>query len=172
MADLIIKDGRLLADDWQILTREQAEASPLPSGRLVLPLAVWLAGGEALAERPETGVWLDSHEDPAPLAPWLDRLPVVAVRFPRLGDGRGYSIARRLRGRLGYAGELRAFGEVLRDQFEPLTRCGFDALQPPAGRYARHQLAAALAAGRAFSQPYQAAVIPVQPLFRRVARGA
>ena len=83
-----------------------------------------------------TGVWLGPDDDVAPLLPWLATLPLIAIRFPVFTDGRGYSLARLLRGRHGYAGELRAVGDVLRDQLYFLQRCGFDSFalradQPP-----------------------------------------
>src|SRR5699024_1280062 len=92
--------------------------------------------------------------------------------FPKFADGRGYSIATLLRTRHGYAGELRAIGEVLRDQFDYLSRCGFDALQPAPGRYTPAQLQAALAGLATFSTPYQASATHPQPLFRRAHRRA
>jgi uncharacterized protein (DUF934 family) len=81
-------------------------------------------------------VWLGPDDDVAPLLPWLATLPLIAIRFPVFTDGRGYSLARLLRGRHGYAGELRAVGDVLRDQLYFLQRCGFDSFalradQPP-----------------------------------------
>jgi len=169
MAELITQ-GQLRDDDWQRLPAERADA--LPSGRLIVPLSRWLAQREPLRARPHTGVWLAGDEDPAVLAEDVERLPLIAVQFVRAGDGRGYSIGVQLRRRYGFRGELRAVGEVLRDQFEALTRCGFDALQPPAGRYTPAQLAQWLPLTPWFSAPYQASVIPDQPLYRRVARAA
>ena len=81
-------------------------------------------------------MWPGPDDDVAPLLPWLATLPLIAIRFPVFTDGRGYSLARLLRGRHGYAGELRAVGDVLRDQLYFLQRCGFDSFalradQPP-----------------------------------------
>ena len=78
-------------------------------------------------------------------------------------DGRGYSIARLLRERYGWRGELRAIGDVLRDQLFYLTRCGFDAFELRAGQDAQ----AALTALADFSEAYQSSVERPQPLFRR-----
>jgi len=88
---------------------------------------------------------------------------VVAVNFPKYADGRGYSIARLLRERYGYTGELRAVGEVARDHLHAMAQCGFDAFQLRAGEDAQ----AALAAFGDFSESYQATAARPQPLFRR-----
>src|SRR5690606_21456858 len=119
-----------------------------------------------------SGVWLAGDEDPADIADDLTALPVIGVNFPRFADGRGYSIATLLRSRYGYTGELRAIGDVLRDQFNYLARCGFDALQPAEGRYSEAQLEAALASFDDFAEPYQASVAISNPLFRRMQRAA
>ena len=70
---------------------------------------------------------LESGDDPASVADRLARAARVEVSFPKFGDGRGYSIARLLRSRYGYRGELRAVGQVARDNLHFLERCGFDA---------------------------------------------
>ena len=108
-------------------------------------------------------MWLDSHEEPAAIAGDLDRFALVAVNFPKFGDGRGYSIARLLRERYGYKGELRAIGEVVRDHLFFMARCGFDAFllrddQDPEE---------ALTAFGDFSDSYQSTVDRPLPLFRR-----
>jgi uncharacterized protein (DUF934 family) len=113
-------------------------------------------------------VWLAPADDPAALAPWIDRLRVVAVDFPKFTDGRGYSIAFLLRTRLGYRGELRAIGDVLPDQLAYMKRVGFDAFALRADRKAGH----ALAALAAFSEAYQGSVDQPLPAFRRHHRPA
>jgi len=170
----IIKNGQIVVDDWQVLRLaegESAESVEIPAGKLLVPLAVWQARQAELAGR-EVGVWLDSAEPAEALAADLARLPVVAVNFPKFTDGRGYSIATLLRTRYGYAGELRAIGNVLRDQFFFYARCGFDALQPEEGRYTDAQLEAALASFHDFTEPYQAAVDRPAPVWRRINRSA
>ena len=74
-------------------------------------------------------VRLEPGDDARDLLPHLERLQLVEVNFPVFGDGRGYSSARILR-EAGYAGELRAVGEVLIDQIAAMRRCGFDAFAP------------------------------------------
>ena len=76
-----------------------------------------------------TAVRLESDEDARKLVPFLDRLALIEVAFPAFRDGRGYSAARILR-EAGYAGELRAAGDVLVDQLPHMRRCGFDAFAP------------------------------------------
>ena len=119
----IIKNGALVPDRWQRV--EAGAALPADDAPLILPLPMWLAhrGGRDPAL---SGVWLAPDDDPDALLPALAELPVIAIHFPVFTDGRGYSLARLLRGRHGYRGELRAFGDVLRDQMYFLRCCGFD----------------------------------------------
>ncbi|MBD5803043.1 hypothetical protein AZOA_24760 [Azoarcus sp. Aa7] len=169
----VIQNGRIASSGWQILSvaeGEDAAAVAIPAGRVIVPLAAWLARREELAARGDVGVWFASNEGPEALADDIGRVAVIAVNFPKFVDGRGYSTAALLRTRYGYTGQLIAFGEVLRDQFDYLTRCGFDTLQPREGRYTDAQLDAAVASLADFPTPYQASVLHPQPLFRRVAR--
>ena len=78
---------------------------------VLVPLAQW----PARRGEPRVGVLLDPVDDPAALCGDLASIPVIAVNFPKFTDGRGYSIAFLLRKRLGYKGELRAVGDVLRE---------------------------------------------------------
>lgn len=114
---------------------------------------------------PEPGeaLRLDPHDDPAEFAARLGAVARVEVRFPKFTDGRGYSLARLLRERLGYRGELRAVGDVQRDQLYYLSRVGFDAFLLREGEDPE----AALAALGDFSEAYQASVERPLPLFRR-----
>lgn len=94
----------------------------------LVPLARWLEWREAgHMPHPGSGVWLEPDDEFDALLPDLDRLTLIAVNFPVFTDGRGYSVARLLRERHGYRGELRAVGDVLRDQLYFMRRCGFDA---------------------------------------------
>lgn len=170
----LIKNQQILDDTWQVLTPEDgadAATVAVPAGQWIVPLAVWQAQ-PALAARGDVAPLLEGADDPAELADQLGTLSLVAVNFPRFVDGRGYSIATLLRSRYGYTGELRAIGDVLRDQFNYFTRCGFDALQPPVGKYTDAQLGAALASLKDFTDPYQASAAFRDPLFRRHARHA
>ena len=162
----IIRNGAVVADDWQVL-RPSAEAplafESLPSGRLLVPLAFWLGHAERLLERGDAAPWLAGNEEPATLQPWLDKLALVAVDFPKFTDGRGFSIAFLLRSRLGYKGELRAIGDVLADQLFFLRRVGFDAYAVRADKDIRK----ALALLAPFSDVYQGSFDNPVPAFRR-----
>lgn len=132
---------RVIADDRWTLVREASSLADVPDGEpVIVPLKLWLERRAALIARGEVGVWLAPHEDPAALAADVARLPVIAVDFPAFTDGRGYSHARLLRSRLGFAGELRAVGDVQRDQLYYLSQCGFDAFSVREDRTAEHAL--------------------------------
>jgi len=99
-------------------------------GCISLPLAKLIEGADALlARNQQIGVRLSPDDDPHDLTPYLDRIALIEVDFPKYTDGRGYSQAQLLRRRLGYTGELRAVGHVLRDQILYMNRSGFDAYQ-------------------------------------------
>ena len=120
----ILLDGAIVDDPWHWALPDGAP--PVAGTRSILSLDAWRAAGRPTAG---TGVWLAPDDDPAALLPELPTLPVVAIHFPVFTDGRGYSIARLLRQRLHYTGEIRAVGDVLRDQVHPLHRSGFNAFQ-------------------------------------------
>ena len=106
----------------------------LPPGDVILSLARFQADGEALlSEGRAVGVRLKPDEDVEALAYDLPRIAVVALAFPKFLDGRHYSNARILRQRLGFGRELRACGDVLREQAGLMLRCGFDAFEPADG---------------------------------------
>jgi uncharacterized protein (DUF934 family) len=131
---------------------------------LIAPLALLKVRGKELFDRAgRTGAVIEPHEDPAALAALLSRLSLVAVRFPKFGDGRGYSIARLLRERYGYRGELRAMGDVLRDQLLFMKRSGFDSFDLRDDQDPDE----ALAAFAELSEQYQSSSTEPQPLFRR-----
>jgi uncharacterized protein (DUF934 family) len=106
---------------------------------------------------------LEPQDDPATVAARLPKVSWVEINFPKFGDGRGFSIARLLRERYGYKGELRAVGQVARDHLHYMEQCGFDAFLLRDGE----DVAEALAAFDDFSEHYQASVAQPVPLFRR-----
>jgi len=167
----IIKNARIVDDAWQtfkLAEGDTAETIALPTTPTLVPLAVWQARrDELLARQTPFGLWLDSHEGPEEIADDLDRFALIAVNFPKFADGRGYSTARLLRERYGYRGELRAIGDVQRDQLFLLRRCGFDAFAVRADKDIRD----ALDGLDAFSERYQSAVDEPLPLFRRRTAG-
>ncbi len=160
----IAEGGRIVDDVW--LTVETAEALQLaPEGAPVLVTHdLWSSERDWLIARgTRVGVVLEPNEDPATLVDDLPRLSMIAIRFPKFTDGRGYSIARLLRERYGYRGSLRAVGDVLRDQLFYMLRCGFDSFVM---RHDDH-LAGALSAYRDFTEAYQTSVDRPLPLFAR-----
>jgi uncharacterized protein (DUF934 family) len=103
----------------------------VPPGDVVVSLARFQREGRGLlAQGRNVGVRLASDEAPEALILDLPRLAVLALSFPKFRDGRAYSAARVARERLGFAGELRAMGDVLLEMAHPLVRCGFDAFEP------------------------------------------
>ncbi|PMR75615.1 DUF934 domain-containing protein [Billgrantia endophytica] len=157
-----IHQGRPAEDRWALIRDLE---TPLPDTVAIVPLARWRerAGDERLA--PLLGS--DTELTPA-LAAELADAPLIAIDFPRFTDGRGYSLARLLRERHGFTGEIRAVGDVLVDQVFFLTRCGFDALSLREDQW----LEDALNALNAFSRAYQPAVDEPEPLFRHRLREA
>ncbi|HZT62647.1 MAG TPA: DUF934 domain-containing protein [Burkholderiales bacterium] len=162
----LIKEQRIVADSWRLLSRgPKGELPEAPAqGDVIVPLALWLERREIFLAYPgKLGVWLDANEGPESIAADLQRFALVAVNFPKFGDGRGYSIARLLRERYGYKGELRAIGDVLHDHLHFMKQCGFDAFALREDQDAQ----AALAALDTFSDGYQTSVLRPIPLFQR-----
>lgn len=165
----IIRNNAIVADDWVVLRPEKGTAPDsvnVPDGKVIVPLTVWQAQRETLKARPALGVWLASDERPEELKEDISQFQVIAVDFPKFSDGRGYSTAYNLRARLGYTGELRAIGDVLRDQMFYLQRVGFDAFAPRADR----SIEDALKGLSDFSVKYQTSWDEKNPLFRRAER--
>ncbi len=166
---MMIRNKTIVEDDWQVLRlhdQETAETITVPDGKVIVPLKVWLEQRAALLSRNDIGVWFASNDRPEDLAEDVHRFTVIAVDFPKFSDGRGYSIAYNLRARLGYSGELRAIGDVLRDQLFYLRRVGFDAFEPRPDR----NINDALKGFDDFSEVYQTSFDQKQPLFRRIVR--
>lgn len=159
----VIKQREIIEDSWELLP----EGAPVPeAGDVILSLAEWNRDPAGHAGRAgQTGVRLKSDETPQQIES-LELLPLIAIEFPKFADGRGYSSARLLRERFDYQGELRAVGDVLRDQLFYMARCGFDSFALKPGK----DIEGALSAFEDFSVTYQAAVDDRRPLFRRVPR--
>jgi uncharacterized protein (DUF934 family) len=132
----------------------QRKIAELPEDERIVPLAQW---------KGEPGIVLSTADDPAAIAADLDRISTIVIEFPQFTDGRGYSTARLLRERYGFKGEIRAAGEVLRDNLFYLSRCGFDSFVLSD----QSKLDEALSGLSDFSDGYQASVERPQPLFRR-----
>jgi uncharacterized protein (DUF934 family) len=151
-------------DGWTFLKDDE----PVPaSGDVVVSAARFLRQeAELIGRAGRLGAQLEPTDDVYELGPHARVLALVAVNFPKFGDGRGYSHARLLRERYGYGGELRAIGEVLADQLFYMQRVGFDAFQLVDGK----DVTAAIRAFEDFSVTYQADVHEKRPLFRRIER--
>jgi uncharacterized protein (DUF934 family) len=159
----VIKTRALIDDDWALLPPN----TPVPeTGDVIVSLAQWNANHDSFQRRPgKVGLLLKSDEEPEDIQALL-QLALIAIEFPRFTDGRGYTSARLLRDRLHFEGELRAVGDVLRDQLFYMARCGIDSFALKAGKDAE----GALEAFRDFSITYQAAADDPRPLFRRIQR--
>jgi uncharacterized protein (DUF934 family) len=154
-------DGRYeTAEDFWIDVADEV-ATPA-EGAVILSLARFQAEGDALlAAGRAVGVRIQPDEEVEALAYDLPRLALVAPVFPKYRDGRAYTSARLLRQRLGFRGEVRAVGDVLREQAMHMVRCGFDAFAPADGSTPEEW---AHAAGR-FRHVYQRAADARAPVF-------
>lgn len=122
----LVKNNTIVADDFVRVADEDS----IPDGAVLLPAARFLVDPEGVLKRnAKVGVIWPNNKPIAELTPYLDRLAAIALVFPTFRDGRGYSQARLLRERFGFRGELRATGQVLRDQFVFMLRAGFDAFE-------------------------------------------
>lgn len=164
----------IVDDAWTVLrgeegaapTEEQIAAAAASDAPVLFPLAVWKAHRDGLlASRAadNTGIWLAPDDEPADAESEFGRIALLAVDFPVFRDGRGFSTAYLLRSRYGWKGELRAIGDVLRDQLNFMKRCGFDAFAVRADK----NIEDAIKGFSEFTVAYQAAVDEPLPLFRR-----
>ena len=163
---IVIKGRKVVTDNWLLLECAADGTPPAvpPAGDVIVPLPLWQAQrGQLLARPARLGLRLEPHDDPAAIDADLGLFGVIAVNFPTFSDGRGYSIARLLRERYRYHGELRAIGEAVRDHLFFMASCGFDAFQLRDDQDPE----VALTAFTDFSEAYQTSVARPQPLFRR-----
>ena len=123
----LVKGGIIVADEFVHL----ADDAEIPAaGAVLIPAARFLADPEAaLSRNGRTGVIWPNNRDVDELVPYLEKLAAVGLVFPIFRDGRAYTQARLLRERHRYKGELRATGQILRDQFVFMMRAGFDAFE-------------------------------------------
>ncbi|WP_137818849.1 DUF934 domain-containing protein [Pseudomonas sp. 2FG] len=151
-------------DSWNLVREAEGE---LPTGLLILSLERWEARQDEAVLCGERfsldGLLLSPDDEVERLKPWLGVLPLIAVDFPSFRDGRGYSQAYLLRTRLGWRGELRAVGDVLRDQLSHMRQCGFDAFAVREDKSVED----ALKGLAGISVQYGRSVLEPRPLFRR-----
>ncbi|AZS52062.1 DUF934 domain-containing protein [Entomomonas moraniae] len=160
----IIKDAQVVNDNWQLLSIETTLDDISAQDNVILPLSLWLENKSQLENRQEkTGVWLNSAEEIESIAKNVTAIPLIALEFPSFTDGRHYSSARILRERYHYQGEIRAIGDVLKDQLFAMHRCGFNSFVIKQGKDINN----ALLGLNDFSETYQAAVVQPLPLFKR-----
>src|ERR1700730_10895184 len=162
---LLLECGRIVRDSWQKL----ADDAALPSGPCIVNLSR-LQQGEAVRTAPHLrlGVVLPVDQPAEVLAPYLNRLSLVAVNFPTFRDGRGFTQARSLREHLAFSGVIRATGNILPDQYAFLLRCGITTVEMQDGS----DPAAWQKAADHFSLAYQPSVLkePVLSGLRRAIR--
>jgi uncharacterized protein (DUF934 family) len=158
----IIRDGAIVVDDWQHL---EDSAGALPDGNIIVSFGRWQADRDALGARRSGGVGVRIGGDQPidELVEDLSYLSLVALEFPSFKDGRCLSHARVLRERYDFSGELRAVGDVLRDQMFYMHRVGINAFEPRPDR----RLEDALDALKDFSVAYQPAADGAIPVWRR-----
>ncbi len=136
----------------------------VPGKNLIVPFKFWQQFNDELpGYSGAIAIWLDSDEQAGQIGDRLHELPLVALNFPVFSDGRSYSNARELRQRFAYNGEIRAFGDVLRDQLYYMSQCGFDTFDLRADQ----DVAICLQAFEDFATGYQATIVEPTPLFRR-----
>lgn len=161
----LIKDRAIVEDSWVLL--KLADDGSLPevptTGEILVPLALWQAQKETLLQRGKVGVWLAADQEPELILDDLAKLPVIALDFPAFTDGRAFTSARLLRERFAYTGEIRAIGDVFRDQLWYMSRCGFNAYAIKEGK----DIEDALEGLNDFTEAYQVSVERQEPLFRR-----
>ena len=157
----IIKDKQIQEDSWQLVSKDATEN--LPAGDIIVPVEFWTENKDSLTNRDGgVAVWIDAGEEAESITNDLGSVGFVAINFPAFTDGRGYSYARLLRERYGYEGEIRAIGDVLQDQLQAMTRCGFNSFALKDGK----DIETALAGIQTINEPYQAGT-DLPPLFRR-----
>lgn len=161
----LIKDGSIVDDSYSFVAANEDGSLPaLPASPVLVKLPVWKQHRDALLAHPHAkGVQLAPDEFAEALADDLDKLELVAIEFPAFADGRGYSTAYILRGRLGFKGELRAVGDVLKDTLFYQQRSGFNAFLIKADKDVQD----ALAGLQTFQSPYQGNASNPAPLYQR-----
>ena len=165
---VIVDDVRtvLRGAEGQPVSEAQVAEAAQGQAPVLFPLSAWLAHKDGLlAGRAAdvTGIWLAPEDEPADAQAALAHVAVVAVDFPVFRDGRGFSTAYLLRTRYQWKGQLRAIGDVLRDQLNFMKRCGFDTYAVRADK----SVDDALKGFTEFTVAYRASVDEPLPLFRR-----
>ena len=156
----LINQSAILDNNWAFI---ESVESALPAGSIIIPASYWLENKASLASRTDIGIWLDSDAEIELYIKEIAELPLIAINFPAFANGRGYSLARLIKERTEFKGELRAIGDVLLDQLFFMKRCGFNTFLLKEGLSAEK----ALEYLETFADPYQLAYDKPSPLFRR-----
>ena len=162
----LIKNGELIQDNWTVLREATGPdiLTAVPGKNFIVPLDFWKMYQAKLESYfGDIAIWLDSDENVNDIGSDLKQFALIALNFPVFSDGRSYTNARELRQHLNYEGEIRAIGDVLRDQMFYMARCGFDSFE------IRHDQDpdACLSAFNDFQTGYQSSIDEPNPLFRR-----
>ena len=162
----LIKNGELVQDNWTVLREATGPdvLTAVPGKNFIVPLEFWKMYQDKLEDYfGDIAIWLDSDENVNDIGSDLRQFTLIALNFPVFSDGRSYTNARELRQHLNYEGEIRAIGDVLRDQMFYMARCGFNSFE------IRHDQDpdACLSAFNDFQTGYQSSIDEPNPLFRR-----
>jgi uncharacterized protein (DUF934 family) len=158
----VIKHRKIVEDDWQRL-KELAPDQPLPMGKVIVPWSYWLSNREKLvAHGGKYAVCISGEQETEEVARDLEYFDLIALEFPVFRDGRCLTHARLLRERFAYQGELRAVGDVLRDQLFFMERCGIDSYEVRADK----NIEDALQAFSEFTVKYQTAADQSVPVYK------
>lgn len=157
----LIKEGQIAQDSWRTLSDDE---SVIGNGPIIISFERWRDGRDALKRHNgPLGIRMKSDQPPELIVDDLDRFDLIALEFPTLADGRAFSYARLLRERHGFKGEIRAVGDVFKDQLYFMQRCGFSSFELPAGR----DPVDAMKALKSFSVVYSPAADGASPAYRR-----
>lgn len=160
---VIIKNNQVIEDLWTLLNADVQLDQALQTQQVIVPLSLWQQNKSELQAVQQLGVWLEADQAIEDLIDDLAQFAVIALNFPVFTDGRHFSSARLLRERYAYTGEIRAIGDVFRDQLFFMQRCGFDAYVIRADLCPTD----ALKSLTELSVSYQAAYDQNLPLYRR-----
>ncbi len=159
----IIKDQVIVEDSWERLVEITPDSSLPTGGDIIIPFAYWLAHKDDLSNREgKVGVCIGGDDDAQEVAKDIEHFDLIALDFPAFTDGRSYSHARLLRDRYNFKGELRAVGDVLRDQLFFMQRCGINSFQLREDK----DLEDALNAFTELSVKYQTAADGAEPVYK------
>ena len=159
---LLDRSGGFRPDPWRHLADDEAPAS---GEAVTISFKRWQAEPERWSDHTgPLGLRLPNDVLPAVFGPAAARFALIVLNFPRFVDGRAYTQARLLRRRFGFNGELRAGGNVLRDQLLFMARCGFDSFEVDAARARAEDWPRAF---REFDLFYQPATDLAEPILRR-----